>query len=77
MSNDTARRTIGVSHAETRILRRVIDQYDLRRSWFPDEHEYCSRELAILWLSRTARVEYTNAAELIADALAKRAAKQR
>ncbi len=64
------------AYAVSRILKRTIDQYDLRRSWFPDEHEYCSRELAILWLSRTARVEYTKAAELVADALSRRAARK-
>ncbi len=68
MSND---------YATSRILRRTLDMYDLRRSWFPDEPEYCSRELAIDHLARVARLDYTQAAELIADALAKRAAKQR
>ncbi len=67
MSND---------YAVSRILKRTIDQYDLRRSWFPEETEYGSRELAILWLSRTARVEYTKSAELIADALSRRAARK-
>ncbi len=65
-----------MNHAVRQILKRTIDQYDLRRSWFPDEPEYSSRELAVEWLSRTARVEYTKSAELIADALARRAAKR-
>ncbi len=63
-------------HARTRILRRTIDMYDQRRSWFPEELESVSRELAIDWLSRTARIDDIRAAELIAEALAARAARR-
>ncbi len=62
-----------MNHAVRQILKRTIDQYDLRRSWFPEEPEYSSRELAIDTLARLARIDYTYAAELIADKLAKRA----
>ncbi len=65
-----------MNYAVSRILRRTIDQYDLRRSWFPDEPEYSSRELAIDHLARVARLDYTQSAELIADALYRRAARK-
>jgi len=65
------------SYATARILRRTLDMYDLRRSWFPEESEYSSRELAVDHLARVARIDYIQAAELIAEALAKRAAKRR
>jgi hypothetical protein len=65
-----------VTHAVSRILRRTIDMYDQRRAWFPEELESVSRELAIDWLSRTARIDDIRAAELIADKLASRATKR-
>ncbi len=65
----------GNDYATSRILKRTIDQYDLRRSWFPGEPEYSSRELAIDHLARVARLDYTHAAELVADSLARRAAR--
>ncbi len=64
------------NYAVSRILRRTIDMYDQRRSWFPEELESVSRELAIDWLSRTARIDDIRAAELIADRLASRATKR-
>ncbi len=64
------------NYAVSRILRRTIDMYDQRRSWFPGELESVSRELAIDWLSRTARIDDIRAAELIADRLASRATKR-
>ncbi len=67
MSND---------YAVSRILRRTIDQYDLRRSWFPDEPEAEARHIAIASLARLACIDYVPAAELLADALARRAAKR-
>ncbi len=63
-------------YAVSRILRRTIDMYDQRRSWFPGELESVSRELAVDWLSRTARIDDIRAAELIADKLARRASKR-
>jgi ABC-type iron transport system FetAB ATPase subunit len=64
------------SHAERRILRRTVEMYDQRRAWFPQELESVSRELAVDWLSRTARIDDIRAAELIADRLASRATKR-
>ncbi len=64
------------SHATRRILRRTVEMYDQRRAWFREETEHESRELAIDWLSRTARIDYTTAAELIADKLATRASRR-
>ncbi len=63
-------------YAVSRILRRTVDMYDMRRAWFPEELESVSRELAVDWLSRTARIDDIRAAELIADAMARRAAKR-
>ncbi len=63
-------------YAVSRILRRTIDMYDQRRAWFPQELESVSRELAVDWLSRTARIDDIRAAELIADKLATRATKR-
>ncbi len=76
MNHAVTRARDGVPYAITRILRRTLDQYDLRRSWFPEEPEYSSRELAIDHLARVARLDYTHAAELLADALARRAQKR-
>ncbi len=64
------------SHATRRILRRCIEQYDLRQSWFPDESEATARHLAIDALSHLACIDYVLAAELLADALARRAARK-
>ncbi len=63
-------------YAVSRILRRTVEMYDQRRAWFPEELESVSRELAIDWLSRTARIDDIRAAELIADKLATRATKR-
>ena len=56
-----------------RILRRCIEMYDKRRAWFREETESTTRHVAIDWLSRTAGIDYVPAAELLADALARRA----
>jgi hypothetical protein len=75
---DAAQKVIDVvnDYAVSRILRRTIDMYDQRRAWFPQELESVSRELAVDWLSRTARIDDIRAAELIADRLASRATKR-
>jgi hypothetical protein len=55
------------------MLADTITQYDQRRAWFPDELEFDSRTLAINHLARVCSIDYTQAAELLADALATRA----
>lgn len=62
------------THAERQILERAIAQYDSRRQWFPEERESAVRHKAINFYAITARLDYVRAAELLADALAKRAA---
>lgn len=64
------------SHAETRILARTIEQYDARRSWFPEENESDVREEAIVYYAEHARIDYCDAAQALADALARRATKR-
>jgi hypothetical protein len=61
-------------HADT--LARCIEMYDQRRAWFREETESQTRHVAIDWLSRAAGIEYVPAAELLADALALRAARR-
>lgn len=60
------------SHAERQILRRVLDSYDQGRGLGAEEH--IARQVAVLEYSRLARLDYVDAAERVADALARRAA---
>lgn len=59
-------------HAERKILARMLRCYDSdRRIGRPD---YIARDLATTEFARLARLDYIRAAELLADALARRAA---
>jgi hypothetical protein len=62
------------SHAERQILARVVASYMRRRAAFPAEPEWTARENAVAQLASTARLDETDAAVLLADALARRAA---
>ena len=64
------------THAVSRVLRRCIEMYDQRRAWFREETESQTRHVAIDWLSCAAGIDYVPAAELLADALATRAARR-
>lgn len=57
-------------------LQRCIEMYDQRRAWWRDETESQTRHVAIAWLARKASLDYVPAAELLADALARRASRR-
>lgn len=62
-------------HASRKILKRSIAEYDRRRT-FASETEATSRRLVVEWLTSALHMDYIPAAELLAGALAKRAAKR-
>ena len=62
-------------HAERKILKRSIAEYDRRRT-FASETEATSRRLVVEWLASALHLDYMPAAELLADALASRATKR-
>ena len=60
------------SHATRQILGRVVDYYDTTRALVPEER--AARELSARILARLARIDEIEAATMLADALARRAA---
>jgi len=61
------------THAESRILARAVVRYDDMRTRWP---EGVARHAAVHSLAENARLDYTTAAERLADALARRAARK-